>query len=166
MKMRSRERIPTGRRGQRLFSADTPFLMDGLHAAPFAELRIFDLALHLLLVLVRIVITPLARGATERNETVGSLNFCHEEYSTMACGKRQPSEKSPGATLCMMSRWPDLNRRPTPYHGVALPTELHRRSLPLYCKSFTQKVQTRRSAEPPPGIEPGTFALQKRCSTS
>ena len=27
--------------------------------------------------------------------------------------------------LCL-SRWPDSNRRPTPYHGVALPTELHR----------------------------------------
>ena len=23
--------------------------------------------------------------------------------------------------LCILSRWPDLNRRPTPYHGVALP---------------------------------------------
>lgn len=25
-----------------------------------------------------------------------------------------------------VSQWPELNRRPTPYHGVALPTELHR----------------------------------------
>ncbi len=25
------------------------------------------------------------------------------------------------------SRWPELNRRPTPYHGVALPSELQRR---------------------------------------
>ena len=24
-----------------------------------------------------------------------------------------------------LSQWPDLNRRPTPYHGVALPAELH-----------------------------------------
>ncbi|KKS83161.1 MAG: hypothetical protein UV57_C0023G0027 [Parcubacteria group bacterium GW2011_GWD2_43_10] len=26
----------------------------------------------------------------------------------------------------LWSRWPELNRRPTPYHGVALPAELHR----------------------------------------
>ena len=26
-----------------------------------------------------------------------------------------------------LSRCPDLNRRPTPYHGVALPAELQRR---------------------------------------
>lgn len=33
-----------------------------------------------------------------------------------------------------MSRWSESNRRPTPYHGVALPTELHRlaRHQPLY----------------------------------
>ena len=27
------------------------------------------------------------------------------------------------------SRWSELNRRPTPYHGVALPTELQRQVL-------------------------------------
>ena len=28
------------------------------------------------------------------------------------------------------SRWSELNRRPTPYHGVALPAELQRRVVP------------------------------------
>ena len=30
------------------------------------------------------------------------------------------------------SRWPELNWRPTPYHGVALPTELQRLSREKY----------------------------------
>ena len=50
-----------------------------------------------------------------------------------------------------LSRWPDLNRRPTPYHGVALPTELQRQI---------------KYPEPPLGFEPRTFTLQKCCSTT
>ncbi len=30
-------------------------------------------------------------------------------------------------SVLLLSRWPELNRRPTPYHGVALPAELQRR---------------------------------------
>jgi hypothetical protein len=33
-----------------------------------------------------------------------------------------------------VSRCPDLNRRPTPYHGVALPAELQRHE--LFCQNF------------------------------
>ncbi len=49
------------------------------------------------------------------------------------------------------SRWPELNRRPTPYHGVALPTELQRQNLSscaaegifLRLKFFRQKIWPR-----------------------
>ena len=58
-----------------------------------------------------------------------------------------------------MSRWPGLNWRPTPYHGVALPLSyigILRASQPsLYPPPIF---------EPPRGVEPRTSTLQKYCS--
>ena len=40
----------------------------------------------------------------------------------------ESKQNSPVIIRHQMSRWPELNRRPTPYHGVALPAELQRHS--------------------------------------
>ena len=69
----------------------------------------------------------------------------------------------------ILSRCADLNRGPTPYHGVALPTELHRHLYlidVLHIKRKCIGIQLYILFEPPRGLEPRTFALQKRCSTN
>ena len=78
--------------GRILFTADPPLFVERLHAAPVAELLVFDLPFHLLLVLVRIIIPPLANGTAEGDQPVGTLYFCHGDYFTMPSLKRQPCE--------------------------------------------------------------------------
>ena len=57
--------------------------------APLAVLLEFDLALHLLLVLVRVIITPLAHGTAEGDQSVSSFNLCHADYNTLFAGLLQ-----------------------------------------------------------------------------
>ena len=77
-------------RGAHLFAADPPLFVERLHPAPVAELLIFNLPFHLLLVFVRIVIPPFANGTAKGNKPVGTLYFCHGDYFTMPSLKRQP----------------------------------------------------------------------------
>lgn len=63
--------------------------MDGLFPAPIAELLIFDLPLHQLLVLIGVIITPLAHGAAERYQPIGSLYFSHGKYGTTEWHQKQ-----------------------------------------------------------------------------
>ncbi len=70
-----------------------------------------------------------------------------------------------------MSQWPESNRRPTPYHGVALPAELHWLICFFYkeLSGATSRIRTPTCqaprSEPTRGLEPRTYALQKHCST-
>ena len=50
--------------------------------APLAVLLVFDLPLHLLLVFVRVIITPLAHGAAEGDQSVSSFYLGHGDYNT------------------------------------------------------------------------------------
>ena len=97
--------------------------MLGMFSAPRAEFGKFYLALHALLVLAGIKIPPLAHLAAEPYQSVRILDLRHSQYSLTKAGN---FFKSPPPCLKSLSRWPELNRRPTPYHGVALPAELHR----------------------------------------
>ncbi len=98
-----------------LLSGNLSFFVYRLFAAPVAEFLELDLPLHGLLILGRIIIPPFADGTAKGDQFVGPLNFCH---GMMILRRAQKCNH--------LSRWPDLNRRPTPYHGVALPAELQR----------------------------------------
>jgi hypothetical protein len=97
-------RLPEGKRIF-LFTGDPCLFVSSFKTAPIAELLKFDLALHNLLVFVRIIITPLADGATQRYKPVGMFDLCHGDYITMIARKRQ---------ITFLSRWSELDRRPTP----------------------------------------------------
>ena len=45
--------------------------------------------------------------------------------SAYAEARRKPRVSDMWVGVFIWSQWSDLNRRPTPYHGVALPAELH-----------------------------------------
>ena len=72
-----------------LLPGESCLLVEGLHSAPVAELVKLDLPLNLLLVFRSVVITPLANGAAEGNQSVGSLYLCHGEYGTTTPAKAQ-----------------------------------------------------------------------------
>jgi hypothetical protein len=69
--------------------------VEGLLLTPLAVLLEFDLALHLLLVLIRVIITPLANGATERDQFVCALYFGHGKYDN-AYKENWQIKKGPG----------------------------------------------------------------------
>ena len=56
--------------------------MRGMYPAPVTELGKFDLPLHLLLVLIGVIITPLTHGAAEGDQTVCALHFSHADDDT------------------------------------------------------------------------------------
>ena len=60
-----------------LLPRDPPLLMKRLLPAPRAVFLQLYLPLHFLLILVRIIIAPLADGAAERDQLVGSFHFRH-----------------------------------------------------------------------------------------
>jgi hypothetical protein len=64
--------------------------MDGLLAAPIAELFELYFALNNLLVFIGVIITPLAHGATERDQPVSMLDLCHGYDDTMNRKNWQP----------------------------------------------------------------------------
>jgi hypothetical protein len=72
-----------------LFTGDPCLFVSGFQAAPITELLELDLALHNLLILVRIIITPFTNGAAQRYKPVGMFDLCHGDYITMIARKRQ-----------------------------------------------------------------------------
>lgn len=56
--------------------------MDGMLPAPVAKLFVFDLPLNQLLIFCRVIITPLANGAAERDQFICALYLGHGEYTT------------------------------------------------------------------------------------
>ncbi len=74
-----------------------------------AILYVLQLTLHLLFVFVGIIIHLPTNGAFKPYQVFCRFRLCHNFF------------------YFLRSRWSESNRRPTPYHGVALPTELHRR---------------------------------------
>jgi hypothetical protein len=111
-----------------LLSADSCLFVDRFHTTPTAKLLEFDLSLHQLLIFIGVIITPLTNGATHSDKSVGVFNFGHGNDDTILLLKLQrvTTGFSRSRILTNLSRWPELNRRPTPYHGVALPAELQR----------------------------------------
>jgi hypothetical protein len=67
--------------------------MSRLCPTPIAELLEFDLALHLFLVLVDIIIAPLAGCAAEGDQIVGAFHFCHAGNSSTARKENQPNQE-------------------------------------------------------------------------
>ncbi len=61
----------------------------------------------------------------------------------------QMKRRSPkGLRLFIWSCWADSNRRPHPYQGCALPTELQQRSDRIPCNFTEKKVATQNGLEP------------------
>jgi hypothetical protein len=77
-----------------LFTRDFHLLMNRFQAAPFTEFFELDLALNLLFVLMNIIITPLAGGASEGDKIVGTLHFCHGTDDITAQKENQPLDVS------------------------------------------------------------------------
>jgi hypothetical protein len=64
-----------------------------------------------------------SHGASAFKDERDSLNFCDPKETRFYWSFLM---QKIGHNNFRVSRWPELNRRPTPYHGVALPAELHR----------------------------------------
>lgn len=64
----------------------------------------------------------------------------------------------------LWSRDPDLNRGPTPYHGVALPAELSRQLAHRKTYHTSREGDRELSIARPAGLEPVTFPVTGGCS--